>query len=514
MSSHLKESALALLKNHWGYDLFRENQWESISNALELKDTVVLLPTGGGKSICYQLPALVTGKSSIVVSPLLSLMEDQVRNLNSAGVKSIALNSNNTNIQSWNDAAEGLYSVVYVTPEALVLSWFETFLKMVENDKVCLVAIDEAHLVSSWSFFRPDYGKLSQIRIRLSKLSHLKKIPIMTLTATATRRVIDDIIKVLQLENPLQITSTYNRPNLFYSIRKRTTIITDLTPDVIGTDSCIIYCTKRVDTEEIADYLVNKLKIAAACYHAGLTNDVRSQVHQQFVSEKIQVIVATISFGIGIDLPSIYRIIHYGVSKALEEYVQQVGRCSRDGNPGECIAFINSKDIHTTQFLLNKETENKTASIEMFEAMKQYVYTKSCRRVQILKYFGEYAEEGKVESTNRCCDNCVSKKQKKENHRNDTKLTKQISFDFDQFKYKSSDNLLINDLKKFRNQEAERKKYAPYMIFSNKTIQQIVSQRPTTIQQLSNIHGMGVVKIKQFGKSLLSIIQNRKNSQH
>ena len=283
-----------LLYDYWGYTSFRTNQREVIDATLKCRDSFVIMSTGSGKSLCYQMPPLLTKKPTIVISPLISLMNDQVRSLNSRGIRACALHSAERNPQVWIDAEKGRYSIIYISPERI-----ETWLSQVQTliqqcNGITCFAVDESHAVSEWGHdFRASYRKLHILRDRFPS------IPIMALTATATSQVQHDIITLLKLRNPFVASTSFDRPNLRYSVRLQSSDISnDLTLRLLGKNQpCIIYCISQRMTEEITNYLTGRLKIKAAAYHAGLSDTVRQQVHEQFVTDEIQVVVATIAFG-------------------------------------------------------------------------------------------------------------------------------------------------------------------------------------------------------------------------
>ena len=391
----LKKKGLQLLRHHYQYDQFNPGQWEAIQACLEKKDCLILRATSSGKSISFILPALITKQTVVVISPLVSLMADQCLGLKRVGISVCTLNQH-TEEEVWEKAAQGFYSLVYISPEGLP-KWLNGIESLIKNKGVCMFAIDECHACSEWGLdFRPNYRRLHVLRERFPD------IPIMALTATATPRVQQDVMNQLRFreDNHIVLRSTFNRPNLTYTIKLKTSLAKDITLELIGRgNACIIYCLKKKDTEKLARYIKNKLGYTCAAYHAGLSADIRQTVHTKFIKNKLQVVCATIAFGMGIDHRNIRKIIHYGMVKSLESYVQQTGRAGRDGLPSECVMFYNDHDINGMKYLLKGSA---TVNQELFHYMIQFLETQQCRRQLILEYFGE-SHYGNCNS----CDNCL-----------------------------------------------------------------------------------------------------------
>src|SRR5665648_394412 len=458
MQTEALTEALKLLKNWWGYDEFRPYQWEAIENTVNGNDTFVLMATGQGKSICYMMPALLSKKSTIVVSPLISLMEDQVLQLNTLGIPAVALHSNTSDSSSWQRAEQGEFALVYLSPERL-LSWLDKIETMMQNRLICMIALDEAHCVSEWGHnFRPDYRQLSAIRDRFPN------VPIMTLTATATERVAQDIIQVAKLrsQNLLKVKTTFNRPNLSYSVRTKSkgtnALADDFTREVIGEEACIVYCKKREDTETIAAHLCS-IGINAKAYHGQMSPDTKTEVHHEFLRDQLQVVVSTIAFGMGVNKMNITTIIHYGISSSLEEYQQQTGRAGRDGSKARCILFTNKAEIG--KIFWRVQQDKQPGAIATFNAMKDYVKTVNCRRALVLHYFGEDTSELEC---NNSCDNCLANAEMDP----DILRTQQVTAQESQW-----EQGLSSILKKFRTNQATKQNVPPYMILSNKTLEEI-----------------------------------------
>lgn len=378
------------LKEVFGYTQFRGNQEDIIKNVLSGRNTFVIMPTGAGKSLCYQLPAIVSEGTAIVISPLIALMKNQVDQLNAVGVDARFLNSTLTKSETTRvkkDTIEGKIKLLYVAPESLTKDENLAFLKQA---KISFVAIDEAHCISEWGHdFRPEYRRIKAI------IGQLGKLTIVALTATATPKVQLDIQKNLQMEDADLFKSSFNRENLYYEVRPKHHTKKQLIrfiKDHKG-KSGIVYCLSRKKVEEIAE-LLSVNDINAAPYHAGLDSAVRIKNQDAFLNEEVDVIVATIAFGMGIDKPDVRFVIHYDTPKSLEGYYQETGRAGRDGLEGNCILFYAYKDILKLE-KFNKDktvTERENAKI-LLEEMSSYAESSICRRKQLLHYFGEEYNE-------------------------------------------------------------------------------------------------------------------------
>ena len=399
------------LKKYFGFDTFKGDQELIIRNLLDGNDTFVLMPTGGGKSLCYQLPSLVMEGVAIVISPLIALMKNQVdamRHYSEEDGVAHFLNSslNKSAIdQVKSDILSGKTKLLYVAPESLTKEDNVEFLK---NVKISFYAVDEAHCISEWGHdFRPEYRRIRPI------INMIGQAPIIALTATATQKVREDIKKILGMPDAKEFKSSFNRPNLYYEVRRKTN---DIDKDIIkfikanSGKSGIIYCLSRKKVEELAEILKAN-GINASAYHAGMDSSARSAVQDDFIKENIDVIVATIAFGMGIDKPDVRFVIHYDMPKSLEGYYQETGRAGRDGGEGQCIAFYSNKDMQKLRkFMQGKPVSEKDVSDELLKETEAYAESSVCRRKSLLHYFGEtYTEENC-----RNCDNCLNPKKQVE----------------------------------------------------------------------------------------------------
>ena len=399
------------LKKYFGFDTFKGEQEAIIRNLLDGNDTFVLMPTGGGKSLCYQLPSLMMEGTAIVISPLIALMKNQVdamRNYSEEDGIAHFINSSLTKSaldQVKSDILNGRTKLLYVAPESLTKEENVEFLRSV---KISFYAVDEAHCISEWGHdFRPEYRRIRPI------INMIGAAPIIALTATATQKVREDIKKILGMPDAKEFKSSFNRPNLYYEVRRKTN---DIDKDVIkfikanAGKSGIIYCLSRKKVEELAEILKAN-GINASAYHAGMDSSVRSSVQDDFIKENIDVIVATIAFGMGIDKPDVRFVIHYDMPKSLEGYYQETGRAGRDGGEGQCIAFYSNKDMQKLRkFMQGKPVSEKDVSDELLKETEAYAESSVCRRKSLLHYFGEtYAEDNC-----RNCDNCLNPKKQVE----------------------------------------------------------------------------------------------------
>ena len=393
------------LKYYFGYDSFRDGQEEIINAILAGKDVLAIMPTGAGKSICYQVPALMLPGITIVISPLISLMQDQVKSLNEAGIKAAYINSSLTETQiskALSLAADGYYKIIYVAPERLESS---EFLYFAANAEISMLTIDESHCISQWGQdFRPSYLKI------ISFIAQLKKRPIVTaFTATATEEVKNDILCILGLINPVTVITGFDRTNLYYQvehIKHKNDYIKDYI-EKHANESGIIYCSTRKNVDAVYEMLF-KAGVPVVRYHAGMSNEERKNSQDDFIYDRAPVIVATNAFGMGIDKSNVRYVIHYNMPQSMENYYQEAGRAGRDGEPSRCILLFSAQDIMINKFLLESKDFSeiseddaelvKERDAHRLRVMEMYCRGTGCLRNYILNYFGE--------STDTPCDNC------------------------------------------------------------------------------------------------------------
>lgn len=602
-----------ILKDIFGYDSFRPLQLEIIKNLLAGKDTLAIMPTGGGKSLCYQIPALIFKGITIVVSPLISLMQDQVSSLKENGVPAEFLNSSlefSEYLETVKKLKNGEIKIVYVSPEGLASDKMMGIFHECSMPINC-ITIDEAHCVSEWGHdFRPDYLSISNVR------KHFPNAVCLALTATATASVQQDIIKNLQLYRPTVFTASFNRKNIFLEVKPKKNALSQVIECIEKhkDESGIIYCFSRKSVDELTMKLHNE-GYSVLNYHAGLSDIQRTKNQNLFIKDKVRIIVATVAFGMGINKPNVRFVIHYDMAKSLEEYYQEIGRAGRDGLESHALLLYSPGDIHKIRFFFN-EAADPEKSERLLQGMINYAKARTCRRRALLSYFGENFS-GADTSADECCDICAAgpvnltdvtipsqklmscifrlkqhygaayvidvllgSKQKRimENHHNELstwgigkeleksdwfeltdllietgyilkvgeynvlavskmgalaltnrtqiKLPVQLNFKniINAPKQKPSfvlhkkneflknlsekDTELYNAIKQWRNSTAEKENIAPYMIFGDKTIEELVEKKPASEKELLSVFGIGTVKAEKIGAPVLRIIGN------
>ena len=592
------------LKHYFGFEAFKGHQEEIITSVINKENTFVIMPTGGGKSLCYQLPALVLEGTAIVISPLIALMKNQVdamRGISSTDSIAHVLNSSLTKNEIrevMEDISAGKTKLLYVAPESLIKEEYANFLKTVP---ISFVAVDEAHCISEWGHdFRPEYRNIKTIIERLGS-----NIPIITLTATATPKVQEDILKNLGMLEANVFKSSFNRPNLYYEVRPKTK---NVDADIIrfvkqnSKKSGIIYCLSRKKVEDLAQTLqVNG--ISAVPYHAGLDAKTRAKHQDMFLMEEVDVVVATIAFGMGIDKPDVRFVIHHDIPKSIESYYQETGRAGRDGGEGHCLAFYSYKDVEKLEkFMIGKPIAEQEIGQALLQDIVAYAETSSSRRKFILHYFGEEFDEVNGEGAN-MDDNVRFPKEKKEAKDDVVKLLNVIIATKQKFKAKeivntligkvsalikahrideqdffgigkdkddaywmallrqvmvnglirkdietygvmfitdkgkeflkevpsfmmtedhsyeeepedinsanavATDPVLLDMLKDLRKKVAKQKGVPPFVVFQDPSLEDMALKYPITIQELTNVHGIGEGKAKKYGSEFVRLIE-------
>ncbi len=396
------EELRELLSSRFGHDRFLPMQEEVVQNVLRGRNSIVLMPTGGGKSLCYQLPALSFSGLTLVVSPLIALMKDQVDALNRRGITAGCINSATPPDESRRiarQAQQGQLKLLYVAPERLAMPRFRQYLLGLD---LSLIAIDEAHCISEWGHdFRPDYRDLQSLR------TDFPDVPLIALTATATGKVRQDIANVLGLQDAEQFTASFNRPNLNYRVIRKGSEFEDLLSLLagIGDGSAIIYCFSRKGTENLASKLTDR-GVSALPYHAGLDGPVRQETQDRFLDDDVRAVVATIAFGMGIDKPDVRLVVHYDLPKTIEGYYQETGRAGRDGEPSDCVLFYSYGDRSKQEYFIGRieDASQRGNATQKLDRMVKYAESRSCRRALLLDYFGEEWPAGACEACDMCLD--------------------------------------------------------------------------------------------------------------
>ena len=509
-----------VLRHYFGHDGFRPGQETMVDALLSGRDALGVMPTGAGKSMCYQVPALMMEGITLVISPLISLMADQVAALKSAGVPAAYLNSTLTPRQmelALDRAYQGAYKIIYVAPERLETASFLRFARCV---KIALIAVDEAHCVSQWGQdFRPVYLRIADF------VAQLPVRPVMgAFTATATQRVREDIIRHLQLVNPATITTGFDRPNLYFEVvrctegRNRDRALMDVLRGREG-QSGIIYCATRKAVEEICDKLT-LAGFAASRYHAGLSDEERNQNQEDFQYDRIQVMVATNAFGMGIDKSNVRFVIHYNMPRSMEAYYQEAGRAGRDGEPSECILLYSGQDIFTAKWMIEHNPPNEALSaaeqanvrrldMNRLQSMIDYCTRDVCLRTRILQYFGEKPDEVCCGDCGHCTGGRYSDAGEKPavRTRRVAAADKPIQPAKAPKKIDAPKDGLVEQLKAVRMALAKVQHVPPYIICNDATLASMARIRPQTKQGMLSVSGMGEVKTAKYGDAFLQVIK-------
>ena len=535
------ENPHSILKKVFGYDSFRPGQEEIVSRLLAGQDVLAVMPTGAGKSICYQVPALLLPGITIVVSPLVSLMKDQVGALVQAGVAAAFLNNSLTDNQKalmLHRAREGWYKIIYVAPERLEMPGFQRF---AQERPISMVTVDEAHCISQWGQdFRPSYLRIKAF------VDGLPSRPVVgAFTATATAHVRDDIREQLALQKPYEVTTSFDRPNLYFETRRalpsqKPKELLDLVLKE-GSNAGIIYCSTTRQVDETARLLQSR-GIRAAAYHAKLDADTRRKNQDDFLYDRVQVMVATNAFGMGIDKPNVRFVIHYNMPKDLESYYQEAGRAGRDGQPARCTLLYSGTDVRTIRFFIEKEMEADNGlpadvkaeaarkAEERLKYMTFYSTTQDCLRGFLLHYFGEAApkkcgscscclaaeQEAQLQieySRRRAADNARRLEMQQYEKEKNNKLRQQQEI-FAEYRRKNRVNVMLNDsdekllgkLFEARKHLAAKQRVPAFNIFSDAVLREMAQKKPRDTDELIRINGVGEHPAMMYGKDFLRVI--------
>ena len=531
----------SILKKVFGYDSFRPGQEDIVRRLLDGQDVLAVMPTGAGKSICYQVPALLLPGITIVVSPLVSLMKDQVGALVQAGVAAAFLNNSLTDNQKalmLHRAREGWYKIIYVAPERLEMPGFQRF---AQERPISMVTVDEAHCISQWGQdFRPSY-----LRIKAFVDSLPSRPVVGAFTATATAHVRDDIREQLALQKPYEVTTSFDRPNLYFETRRalpsqKPKELLDLVLKE-GSNAGIVYCSTTRQVDETARLLQSR-GIRAAAYHAKLDADTRRQNQDDFLYDRVQVMVATNAFGMGIDKPNVRFVIHYNMPKDLESYYQEAGRAGRDGQPARCTLLYSGTDVRTIRFFIEKEMEADNGlpadvkaeaarkAEERLKYMTFYSTTQDCLRGFLLHYFGEAApkkcgncscclaaeQEAQLQveySRRRAADNARRLEMQQYEKGKNNKLRQQQEI-FAEYRRKNRVDVMLNDsdekllgkLFEVRKRLAAKQRVPAFNIFSDAVLREMAQKKPRDMDELIRINGVGEHPAMMYGKDFLRVI--------
>ncbi len=495
-------SAIEVLREQFGYADFRLNQDKIIESVLAKKDTFVLMPTGGGKSLCYQVPALLQDGLAVVISPLIALMKDQVDSLTLSGVSAAFLNSS----LSYDDFGDtlanlraGKIKLLYIAPERLFSNEYD-FIRVLKACNVSLFAVDEAHCVSHWGHdFRPEYLQLSVLK------EHFPDTPVIALTATADALTQKDILEKLKLKNPNIFVSSFNRENIHYFIEPKKNSYDKLLEYIRdhAEDSGIVYALSRASVENIAEKL-KKDGVSARPYHAGLASERRARNQDLFIKDEVKVIVATVAFGMGIDKSNVRYVVHMDLPKNIESYYQETGRAGRDGVKSEAVLFYSRGDVMKLKYMvrIDNNFEQTRVMMRKLDKMSEFCEIKTCRRKFLMNYFGE-EHPGNCAS----CDVCLGIQTIFTEKEPQETLTARVPVKAGKSAPPETyDGELLKELKSLRTRLAAEKNVPAYIIFSDKTLIELAAYLPHTLAEIRQISGFGDFKVSQYGLVFLAAI--------
>lgn len=512
-----RDPLLEALQKYWGYDSFRPMQDRIVRSILSGADVAVVMPTGGGKSLCYQLPALVSGKLAVVVSPLIALMQDQAAQLAQMGIPAAVLNSS----LPWPEqqevmraATHGAYRLLYLSPERLAR---QDTVGWLQRSPVAFFAIDEAHCISEWGHeFRPEYRQLSALR------QHFPECPIAAFTASATQRVRHDILNQLQLREPHKYIASFHRPNLRYLVRQcdaatqRKLLLSAL--DAHHGESIIVYAPTIVRVEETVDFLEDQ-GIAAVPYHGQMENERRQRNQERWISDEIRVLVGTIAFGLGINKPSVRAVIHLSLPKSIEQYYQEAGRAGRDGKPSDCALLWQKRDAgllaHFTQEM--RDGPERERSWQRYHIIRHFVDGGECRHRQICSYFGETPKFQQCGA----CDVCAalpewmqrpdaapgprSRKAKRPGAKKPERpKVDAVPAPKASPAPRSSDEELLEYMREWRREVARRSGVAAFVILHDSALEDLCRKKPSSLRELLGVSGFGERKAEMYGREIFT----------